>query len=154
ELIPALSESVPKPETDASGRTLYRFKLRPGVQYQDDPCFAALGSDPATRTVTAADFAFQFARLADPALDVPIAQFLERIHGFTAFRERLQKLREDASFAALRSDEQYAKAGGIEGIRAQGLDFEIELDAPYPQLLYWLAMPFGAAVPWEAVAYY
>ena len=33
-------------------------------------------------------------------------------------------------------------------------ELEIVLDEPYPQILYWFAMPFTAPVPWEAVAYY
>ncbi len=31
---------------------------------------------------------------------------------------------------------------------------EIVLDHPYPQILYWFAMPFTTPVPWEAVNYY
>jgi ABC-type transport system substrate-binding protein len=154
ELIPALAEAIPTPETAADGRTLYRFRIRPDVWFQEDPCFEAFGASEPSRRISAADIAFQLERLGDPDLVVPIAAFLERIRGFVAFGERLKKLRADAAFAALRPDEQYARAGGIEGIRAQGLDLEIELTAPYPQLMYWLAMPFGAAVPWEAVAYY
>lgn len=154
ELIPALAEAVPAPETAADGRTIYRFRIRSDVWFQDDPCFGAFAPGQTTRRISAEDIAFQLRRLGDPDLVVPIAPFLERIRGFVAFGERLKGLRADAAFAALRPDEQYARAGGVEGIRAQGLDLEIELTAPYPQLLYWLAMPFGAAVPWEAVAYY
>jgi oligopeptide transport system substrate-binding protein len=154
ELIPALAEAVPAPDTAADGRTTYRFRVRSDVWFQEDPCFAAFVPGQTSRRISAEDIAFQLHRLGDPELVVPIAPFLERIRGFVAFGEKLKALRADASFAALRADEQYARAGGIEGIRAQGLDLEIELSAPYPQLLYWLAMPFGAAVPWEAVAHY
>src|SRR5262249_26277573 len=70
--------------------------------------------------------------------------------------ERLKKLREDdPSFAARRIDEQYATAGGIEGVRVQGpTELEIVLREAYPQFRFWLAMEFTAPVPWEAVAYY
>jgi ABC-type transport system substrate-binding protein len=79
-----------------------------------------------------------------------------KIAGFRAFSERLRELREaDPAFRELRADEQYARAGGIEGLRLEG-DFALTLvlAEPYPQILYWFAMPFTTPVPWEAVAYY
>src|SRR5262245_44677170 len=37
ELIPALAEAVPKPETLPNGHQRYRFKLRPGILFHSDP---------------------------------------------------------------------------------------------------------------------
>ena len=49
----------------------------------------------------------------------------------------------------------YAKAGDIEGIQVTGkYTFDLVMDHTYPQILYWLAMPFGSAVAQEAILFY
>jgi ABC-type transport system substrate-binding protein len=155
-LIPALAESIPAPEARPEGRVAYRFRLRPGIIYQDDPCFALSSPGQATRPIVADDFAFELARIADPAVNSPVVETFSKIVGSRAFSERLQGLRDaDPSFGARRADEQYRQAGGIEGVRVLGpAELEIVLEEAYPQILYWFAMPFTAPVPWEAVAYY
>lgn len=156
ELIPSLAEAVPKPETQADGRQVYRFKLRPGVLFHSDPCFALSQRDRTTRDVLAADIAFQFARLADPAVNSPVASTFADVLGFTDFAKRLTDRRKaDPAFSALPVQEQYQRAGGIEGVVVRGdLDLDIVLAGPNPQILYWFAMPFTTPMPWEAVAYY
>jgi ABC-type transport system substrate-binding protein len=160
ELIPGLAEAVPKPEMLPDGRQSYRFRLRPGIRFHDDPCFALSrrGGQPGrtTRDVTAADIAFQFARLADPAVNSPVAGTFTDVLGFEAFARRLTERRAaDPAFAALPAHEQYKAAGGIEGVVVHGdRDIEFVLASPNPQLLYWFAMPFTTPMAWEAVAYY
>ncbi len=155
-LIPGLAESLPSKQRGAGGEVVYRFRLRPDLLYQDDDCFALSGAGRRTRTVTAADVAFEIERLADPQVNSPVVESFGKIRGFEAFSDTLRQRRaDDASFSALRVDRQYALAGGISGVRVLGpLDLEIVLDQPYPQILYWFAMPFTSPVPWEAVAYY
>ena len=121
ELIPALAEQVPSAGATDDGRIVYRFRIRRGVLYQDDPSFAALGAAGSTREVVAQDFAFEFARLADPAVGSPVVSNFSKISGLSALGQKLEKLREDASFAALPVHEQYARAGGIEGVRVRGI---------------------------------
>jgi ABC-type transport system substrate-binding protein len=106
--------------------------------------------------VLAADVAFQFARLADPAVNSPVASTFADVEGFTEFGKRLADIRKaDAAFAALPAHEQYKRAGGIRGVAVRGdLELEIVLAGPNPQILYWFAMPFTTPMPWEAVAYY
>jgi len=155
-LIPGLAQDVPKPVTLGDGRVAYAFRLREGVLYQNDPCFALDGAGTATRVVTASDVAFELMRIADPAITSPVIATFAKIAGFRAFSERLQRLRgEDPAFGDLRIDEQYARAGGIDGVQLDG-DFglTVVLAEPYPQILYWFAMPFTTPVPWEAVVYY
>jgi len=155
-LIPGLAASLPEvQDVDADWR-LYRFELRRGVLYQADPCFALDGGDRDTREVVAADFAFELMRLADPAVNSPVAEPLGNIRGFAEFSRRLVEAREaDAPFAELPIREQYAAVGPIEGVGVRGrYGLEIEVSLAYPQILYWFAMPFTAPVPWEAVAYY
>ncbi len=154
-LIPGLARTVPVADRRADGRVAYRFELRPGALYQDDPCFSIVAGAGSTRQVVAADVAFALARLADPAVNSPVIETFVKITGFQAFAKRLSRRRADPSFAALRADEQYARAGGIAGVRPLGAtELEVVLDTPYPQILYWFAMPFTAPMPWEAVAYY
>ena len=156
ELMPALAEAVPAPETLPNGQQRYRFKLRPGILFHSDPCFALSQKGRLTREVTAADLAFQFARLADPAVNSPVAGTFADVLGFAAFGQRLGERRKaDPAFAALPVHEQYKALGGIEGIVVTGeREVEIILAAPNPQLLYWFAMPFTTPMAWEAVAYY
>ncbi len=174
QLVPALATGVPEAVSAPDGTIRYHFELRPGVRYADDACFElsesessksesshseipdSPGSTPTTRSVTTRDLEFSFQRLADPAVASPIAQNFAKIRGFRQFSANLEQRRErDASFAARPPHEQYALVGGIEGVHLLNeLELDLVLDAPYPQLLYWLAMPFTAPVPWEAVAYY
>lgn len=156
-LIPNLLEALPEPEPLADGRVVYRLRLRPGVEFHEDDCFA-LGTPggPRTRTVGAADAAFSIMRLADPGVNSPIAPNLVRLLGFEAFGQKLaQRRKDDAAFAAKRVDQQYAEIGGIEGVRVVGpLDLELTLSEPYPQLRFLMAMEFMAPVPWEAIVWW
>lgn len=156
QLIPALVTEVPEPRRLADGGVAYAFRLRPGIAYGPDPAFALGAPDAATRGLLASDVAFGLQRIADPEVGSPVLTTFARIRGLAAFGERLAKLREEEpGFAALRIDEQYRRAGPVEGLRVEDPDrLEIVLDAPYPQILYWFAMPFTSPVPWEAVAWY
>ncbi len=124
--------------------------------FHADPCFALSQQGRNTREVLAADVAFQLARLADPAVNSPVASTFADILGFTDFAKRLSDLRKtDPTFTSVPIQEQYKRAGGIEGVVVRGdVELEIVLAGPNPQILYWFAMPFTTPMPWEAVAYY
>jgi oligopeptide transport system substrate-binding protein len=156
QLIAGLATAVPTPEQLADGKLAYRFQIRPGVLFHADPCFAPDAIGRRTREVTAADFAFALARVADPAVNSPASSSLAQVLGFTEFSKRLDSLRAaDRAFALLPAREQYARAGGIAGVVARSAhELEIVLAEPNAQLLYWFAMPFTTPVAWEAVAYY
>ena len=155
-LIPALAAAVPRAEARPEGRVAYRFDVRPGIQFAEDPSFALGGAGRRTRDLIAADFAFSLKRIADPDVNSPVIVTFGKIDGLLDFRDRLKALRDaDPGFSELRIDEQYRRAGDIAGVRIAGeTGLEIVLREPYPQILYWFAMPFTAPVPWEAVAYY
>ena len=155
-LIPGLAESVPRARPAPGGGVAYRFALRAGMLFQEDDCFALDGAGQRTRPVTAGDVAFELARVADPDVDSPVIDTFGRIAGLREFTGRLRELRaNDPAFGAQRIDRQYAAAGGIAGVEVlSATEFEIVLGEPYPQILYWFAMPFTTPVPWEAVAYY
>src|SRR5262249_46227221 len=117
-LMPALAEAVPHADARADGTVAYRFRLRPGLLFQDDDCFAPGGAGRRTRTVLAADVAFELARIADPDVASPVIDTFGKLVGFHEFAAQLRARRAaDPSFAALRADQQYARAGGIAGVR-------------------------------------
>ena len=155
-LIAGLAAAVPEPRQLPDGKQAYRFEIRPGVLFHADPCFAPSQGGRQTRAVTAADFAFALARIADPAVNSPVISSFAQVLGFADFSKRLIELRRtDKGFAALPAHEQYARAGGIEGVVAHGDQaLEIILAEPNAQILYWFAMPFTTPLAWEAVAYY
>ncbi len=156
ELLPGLAEAVPEAESGPDGRVTYRFRLRPGARYQKDPCFAPGAAEPADREIVAADIAFELMRIADPTVISPVVATFAKIEGFEEFAVRLVGLRKsDPEFGRKRIDQQYAAAGGVAGLVVRGsYEIDVTLRQPYPQLLYWFAMPFTSPVPWEAVAYY
>ncbi len=155
-LMPGLAEAVPEARPLEDGRVAYRFTLRPGMRYQEDPCFDPEGRTPMDREIVAADIAFQLMRIADPSTISPVVATFSKIDGFEAFSNRLVALREsDPAFGEKRIDVQYAQAEGVEGLVVRGKhELEVVLSEPYPQLLYWFAMHFTAPVPWEAIDYY
>ncbi len=155
-LIPGLATEVPVAEPLADGGVRYRFRLREGAGYGDDPCFERGGKGRRSREVVAEDIAYQLQRLADPALQVQVREPFSRIVGFRDFMTALEaRRRADPAFAALPARLQYQQLGGIPGLRVPGrYELEVRLSEPYPQLLYWFAMEFSTPVPWEAVEYY
>jgi oligopeptide transport system substrate-binding protein len=156
QLIAGLAEAVPQPQQLENGQQSYRFNIRKAIRFHSDPCFALSQSASSSREAVAADFAFSLARLADPAVNSPVANSFAEVLGFGDFSKRLTELRQaDAAFAALPVHEQYLRAGGIKGVIAHGdHELEIVLAVPNAQILYWFAMPFTTPIAWEAVAYY
>lgn len=159
EMIPGLAQAIPKAVPLPDGRVSYTFELREGVMFQDDPSFAlgAKAGEAAkkSRLVVAGDFVFQLMRVADPNVNSPVMQTFSKIDGFHEFTSNLMDMRKDPEFAALSVREQYRQAGPVKGLVQRGdFAFEMILSGPYPQILYWFAMPFSAPVPWEAVEYY
>lgn len=157
ELIPGLARRVPERRELPDGRIAYRFELRPDLLFHDDPCFELSGGEGArTRQVRAADVAYQLHRIADPAVNSPVVQKFSNIAGFRAFSKALAARREEEpEFGRRPLREQYRAVGPIDGVRVEDArTLEIVLSEPYPQILYWFAMPFTTPVPWEAVAYY
>ncbi len=157
-LVAGLAADVPEAERRADGGTVYRFSLREGITFHDDPCFppnSALGGRR-SRVVSSDDVAFQMMRIADPAIISPVRSFFAKVRGFAAFSKRLaEKRKADADFAKQPVHEQYAAVGPVAGLATPDAStFELILDQPDPQILYWFAMPFTTPLPHEAVAYY
>lgn len=160
-------------------RSVFEIKIKPGIYYQPHPALArdeqgrlnyhALDENmlediyalsdfkkTGTRELTADDYVYQIKRMAHPALHSPIFGVMrEYIVGLDEYAKVLKnawlsekKAHPDAPWLDLRS---YALAG------VQATDrytYTITVKGKYPQLLYWLAMPFFAPMPWEAEAFH
>ena len=167
----------PAPESIAY--TLYRISIRPGILYQPHPAFArdVFGApsyldmgrkrlrgmnklsdfrETGTRELVASDYVYEIKRLAHPALQSPIFGLMsEYIVGLADYAKTLQtawdalkkKKGENAFLDLQRYD--------LEGVRATGrYTYEIKIYGKYPQMKYWLAMPFFAPMPPEADRFY
>ena len=157
----------------------YDIEIRPGIYYQPHPAFARDSADrllydqlsneqldeihsladftqTGTRELVAADYVYQIKRLAHPKLHSPIFGLMsDYIDGLGDYAKTLEKAWEELAAAqgegAWLDLTQYPLAG------AEVLDryrYRITIKGKYPQLLYWLAMPFFAPVPPEVDAFY
>jgi ABC-type transport system substrate-binding protein len=155
-LIPGMLEEVPHPEPQPDGRVAYTLRLREGLLFHPDPCFEHFAAGAGPRPVRAADVLFAFQRIADPAVGSPVLETLVKIEGLRGFSEALAERRKaEPGFAARRIDEQYREVGAISGLELlSDRELRLVLHEPYPQIRFWLAMPFTSPVAWEAVAFY
>ena len=189
-LIPLTSQDIPVPEYfDEAGnrlgddpptvkvtRAVYTIHLKPGIRYQQHPCFAKAPSGQhlyldlseddltgiedvfdfpkeGTRELTAADYVYQIKRMAHPNVGCPIASTLaDYIEGFSEFTQTMKN-----EIARIEADggsgETWMNLDPHTMSGAKVIDdhtFQIVLKRKYPQILYWLAMPFFAPIPKEA----
>ena len=178
ELIPLTAEAVPVPRyLDSEGRELsadapaasvarviYEVRIRPGIMYQEHPCFARTedgawvyrnlkpsdvkGFDEVkdfpmtgTRELVAADYVYQIKRMADPKLSCPILSTLkDYILGMDTYSAAVAKGEADAPFPGVAVVDRYT--------------YRVTLKTKYPQFVYWLAMPFFSPMPKEAIDFY
>jgi len=140
ELVPCLAESMPERISTPDGHPAYRFHIKHGIYFHDDLCFP----EGKGRELVATDVAYAFQRIADPKVECPVLSTLaEYIVGLQDANAEAQK----------KGSYDYTKpAPGIRVVDDH--TFDIVLLKPFPQLLYWMAMPFTAPVAKEAVNYY
>ena len=152
KLVPHLAKEVPVGEAikiDGKNLIVYHFNLRKNVRFIDDRCF----EDGKGREVTASDLEYAFKRLADPSTNCPIAANFYVIRGLESYGKKVESL--GKLKPELSAYEIYQQVGDLAGFKVTGrYSFDLILDRSYPQLLYWLAMPFISAIPHEAVTYY
>lgn len=165
-------------ETDSENEkvafSVYRIQIKPNILYQEHPAFAMFpGTEQyryhaltpeevkgkhtvqdfpytGTRELTAEDYIYEIKRLADPNVNSPVYGVMENyIVGFKDFREAVKKIKKtDQDFVDLRTVP-------LEGVKLiDRYTYEITLQGKYPQFKHWLAMPFFAPVPWEAIKFY
>ena len=142
--------------------TQYRIDIKKGIQYQQHPAFyqdnrqlkpeqidqlTTLNdfSQQATRELTAEDYVYQIKRLAHPKIQSPIAEMMKHhIVGFDDFSKQVK----DIPLTELKT----VSMSGVEVVSRY--QYQIKIKGKYPQFRFWLAMPFFAAMPWEADAFY
>lgn len=103
-----------------------------------------------SRELTAADYVYQIKRIASPFLHSPIAGVMRGyIVGFDEFRKQIgEKYTEESSWHDLRNIK-------LEGVtELDRYTYRIRIKGKYPQLVFWLAMPFFSPMPWEAEMFY
>ena len=104
-----------------------------------------------TRELIAEDYVYQIKRLAHPRLHSPIFGFMTSyIVGLKEYAAELKKVVED-------TDGYYLDLNKYDFEGAKVIDrytYRIKVRGKYPQMLYWMTMPFFAPVPWEADRFY
>jgi oligopeptide transport system substrate-binding protein len=136
-LEPLLLEEMPTVSDD--GRT-YRFKLKEGVRFHDDPCF----SDGKGRAVTSEDVFYSWKRMADDD-NLPKSWWLleNTVVGLDEYREQ-QNAADTFDYDA-----------PVEGLRViNDREFEVVLKEPVQRFMYVLAMFQLSVVPREAAEMY
>lgn len=138
-LQPNLVDAMPELSKDAK---TYTFKLKKGVLFQDDASFKTTNGKG--REMTAEDVIYSWKRLADPkVVSTGWWIFDGRIEGLNEWREAAQK-----SGAA----DYAAPVAGLKVVDHYTL--QVTLKQASAQFLYYVAMPFAAVVPHEAVEQY
>jgi len=159
--------------------SVYEIHIQPGIEYQPHPAFARNAQDEwrylglseddladvqdladfthtGSRELVAADYVYQIKRLAHPRLHSPIQGLMsEYIVGLREFADTLstayaRQLQENPAAEWL--DLRQFDLPGVQLV--DKYTYRIKIHGKYPQLLYWLAMPFFAPMPWEAERFY
>ncbi|MEE8342487.1 MAG: ABC transporter substrate-binding protein [Gammaproteobacteria bacterium] len=160
--------------------TTYDLVIRAGIHYQPHPAFAkdrngrplylkldegdiksvfALEdfANTGTRELVAADYVNQIKRLAHPKVHSPIFGLMsEYIVGLKDLAEQLDKAYKQEQ-AATGQEMIYLDLTRwpLEGAKIiDRYTFRITVRGKYPQMVYWLAMPFFAPMPPEAEQFY
>jgi len=148
---------------DASGRYLYQ-DLSPEriARCSTLADFPLQGAATSTRELSADDYVYQIKRLASPYLATPsrlyglISGYIE---GLKELGDRLAAERERVLAGRSPSDQYLSwhdlREEPLSGARAlDAYTLQIRIKGKYPQLRFWLALPFFAPVPWEADRFY
>ncbi len=136
ELIPNLAAEMPTVSEDGC---TYTFLIQKGIYFQDNPCFPS-GKG---RELVAEDVVYSFKRIADPALQSPYFEALQKlIHGFAAFHQHLTQHpgAYDTEVAGIRALDRYT--------------VQFTLTTPFPLFLHYMASSYASVVPKEAVDHY
>ena len=159
--------------------SVYEINIKPGIRYQPHPAFARDEQDKpvyldmtaddlalihtladfketGTRELTAADYVYQIKRLAHPRLHSPIFGLMsEYIVGLDDYQQTLSLAYEQAAAGQEEGVYLDLQKYPLEGVQlVDRYTYRIKIHGKYPQLRYWLAMPFFAPVPHEADRFY
>ena len=150
----------------------YTITIRPGIAYQPHPAFArddngnlmyhqlseqqlddvttlADFAKQGSRELQAQDYVYQIKRLAHPQVHSPILGLMSEY--IVGLRELSETLNEQAALGEAIDLRDFP----LQGVKT--LDkyrYQITVYGQYPQLKYWLAMPFFAPIAWEVENFY
>ncbi len=140
QLIPLTAERVPVSylqDIDGKMRSVYDIEIQPGIYYAPHPAFEG------KRELTASDYIYQIKRIADPKNQSPIRSLMAaHIYGFQDFSKQAKDANDLLSI----------EMKGIQMLSRY--KYRIILNAPYPQFIYWLALPFFSPMPPEIIAWH
>ena len=159
--------------------SVYDITIQPGIRYQPHPAFAqdqaghflyhhltaedleginklADFKETGSRELVAADYVYEIKRLAHPRVQSPILGVMsDYIVGLKEYAGTLSKaytaLAKESGKGVYLDLAQYPLDGATVVDR---YTYRIKVKGKYPQLLYWLAMPFFAPIPPEADRFY
>ena len=142
--------------------TDYSIEIKAGIQYQPHPAFVSSNrqlkptqieainalqdfDNQESRELLAVDYVYQIKRLAHPKIQSPISEIMKNyIVGFAEFYQQVAAM-----------DRTAIKSVPITGVEViSRYQYKIRIKGKYPQFKFWLAMPFFAAMPWEADVFY
>jgi len=159
----------------------YTIKIRSGIKYQPHPAFAknAQGEyryhDLTTqqleniytladfdktdsRELIADDYVYQIKRLAHPMLQSPILGIMsDYIVGLPELAKQLDAVAEKLKKEQRTDEALYLdmREFDLEGVKAvDRYTYQIKIKGKYPQLIYWLNLPFFSPMPFEAEQFY
>ncbi len=167
-------------EPDQIAYTLYDIHIKPGILYQPHPAFARnkagefvyqsltesdlehvkILSDfknRGTRELIARDYVYEIKRLAHPGVNSPIFSLMaDYIDGLKEYgdllKKRYQEKKKAAGDGAVYLDLERYPLSGVKVV--DRYTYQIRIKGKYPQILYWLAMPFFAPVAPEVDRFY
>ena len=159
----------------------YIIKIRPGIKYQPHPAFVKNQADeylyhdlsdeqlediytladfPKTesRELIADDYVYQIKRLAHPKLQSPILGIMsDYIVGLPELAKQLDDAYTDAKKSLESKKGVYLDLRNFELAGVKAIDrytYTIKIKGKYPQLIYWLNLPFFSPMPFEAEQFY
>ncbi|MDX1811872.1 MAG: ABC transporter substrate-binding protein, partial [Gammaproteobacteria bacterium] len=159
--------------------SVYTIKIQRGIQFQPHPAFARDESGAyryqnlteeqledihdlndfehtSYREVTVADYIYQMKRIAQPSLHSPILGIMMQY--IVGLRDLAKAIKKEEDARKKQGEEHpFIDLNKFDLSGVKVLDrytYQIEVKGLYPQLIYWLSMPFFAPMPTEAVKFY
>jgi len=174
-------ELPPNASPDKVAQSIYDITIKPGIRYQPHPAFArdeqgrfryhdlteeqldhvrTLSDlqESGTRELIASDYVYQLKRLAHPKLNSPIFGIMSNyIVGMKEYAPTLQQAYDELLKTSSDKDNVYIDLTQypLEGVEVvDRYTYRIRIYGKYPQLLYWLTLPFFAPIPPEVDRFY
>jgi len=172
-----LSPDTPADQVDHS---IYTIKIKRGINFQPHPAFVPNEDGEgylyhqlnetelenihtlsdfeqvSYRELTVADFIYQMKRMAKPSLHSPILGMMaESIVGLKELYKEIKQVEEANKESNHRDKFIDLNDYDLSGVKiVDRYTYQIKVKGVYPQLVYWLAMPFFAPMPIEADQFY